>query len=201
VAERLATFWNTEPSAICAYEPGTRRTSQCGLLAPDNAFYCRADGTVYWDRRVMTPSHERGWLAPVVVGAHEWGHVHQQRHGMLRPGRPQRANELHADCQAGAYVALEQAAGHFEAEHVAQALDTLCYFADAPGWSGAHGSCQTRALAFRTGYAGAKERAAQLCRAENPVPMVLELCADPLPEDYAPSSPSRERSGDPSIFL
>jgi len=85
----------------------------------DNAFYCRLDDSVAWDR---DPQHlvpalgsKYGSFLVTMVFAHEFGHVVQQRLGIFDQDRATIFDESQADCASGAFTAwaLQSKAPHF----------------------------------------------------------------------------------------
>jgi predicted metalloprotease len=109
-AAMLAQIWRELPDSaarVVAYSDS--QPTGCGLLGPDNAFYCAHDDTIYYDawfaavvRAMVAAELETdGDHAVFAILAHEWGH---RIYGRLRPGTagiPVFA-ELTADCLAGA---------------------------------------------------------------------------------------------------
>ncbi len=92
----------------------------------DNAFYCRLDDSVAWDR---DPNHlvpllgsKYGSFLVAMVFAHEFGHVVQQRLGIFNQDRATIYDESQADCAAGAFTAW---ALQFQAPHFRPTTDTL----------------------------------------------------------------------------
>lgn len=90
----------------------------------DNAFFCRLDDSIAWDR---ASSHLIGAIAKsagsagnLLIGmafAHEFGHALQYRLGIFSKDLPTIDTESQADCAAGAWVAsvLNNQAAHFRA--------------------------------------------------------------------------------------
>ncbi|MCW2490688.1 MAG: putative metalloprotease [Frankiales bacterium] len=85
----------------------------------DNAFYCRADDSVAYDRSdqhlVPTLGRKYGSFIVAAVIAHEWGHAIQQRLGIFDQNLPTIVTESQADCAAGAFIRTvqDQRARHF----------------------------------------------------------------------------------------
>jgi predicted metalloprotease len=87
----------------------------------DNAFYCRLDDSVAYDRNpkhlVPLLGQKYGAFMVAAVIAHEWGHAIQQRLGIfdLSPEPPTIVTESQADCAAGAFIrsVQDQQAAHF----------------------------------------------------------------------------------------
>jgi len=88
------------PVEIVAYE-GRARSSGCGSLSSENAWYCHADNTIYYDSNFFRYLFRHmGRAAPSFILAHEWGHHIQSQ--VVLPGVSVRA-ELQADCYAGVF--------------------------------------------------------------------------------------------------
>ena len=163
-AGRLTGLWQTAPTTLCAYTQGT--ASACGMLGPQNAFYCPGDNGIFWDYDFLSEqSTEHGDFAPVVIMAHEWGHRNQEALGLFGGTRVQVMNELHADCQAGIFAAVEEASGNLQMGDVEAAWSSLCAYGGTASWfdPAGHGSCQERVDAFHWGYVSARSNLAELC--------------------------------------
>ncbi len=128
VVNRLMTLWRTYPTnGICSYgREGS--IGACGALGPNNAFYCVLSDSISWDYNFLN-LQERQFnnFAPVVIIAHEWGHLNQARNGLSpNPMRLGRQNELHADCQAGIFAAVEESVGNLQPGDLNAAFLSLC---------------------------------------------------------------------------
>jgi hypothetical protein len=178
VARELAILWNTEPSSICGYFSGA---NGCGPLAPNNAFYCRNDDSISYHMPFMDQmSAQRGDFVPVVILAHEWGHLNQARAGLFNPTRATIQNELHADCQAGIFTAVEELQGHLEVGDAQAAFQAFCDFGDpATPWFNPdpHGNCADRTSSFVRGYNAGKAFADSIC-SPNGFATMLQACAN-----------------------
>ena len=132
----------------------------CGPSAPNNAFYCPADNSVYYDRSFLeTQLQETGDYGPVFILAHEWGHSVQANLGILQdPRRFTIQNELQADCLAGVYTRSAQDRQLLEAGDLEEAIASLLNAGDPQGtpWYDpqAHGTSQQRIDAFQRGIGG-----------------------------------------------
>ncbi len=101
------------PGRVVAYSDS--QPTACGVLGPDNAFYCVHDDAIYYDewfvaaiRQMVAQQLESdGDLAVFAILAHEWGH---RVYARFRPdgGGISAFAELTADCLGGA--ALREAA-------------------------------------------------------------------------------------------
>ncbi len=108
-----------------------------------------------------TQAATHGDFAVVTVLAHEWGHVNQKALEMREDGATT-GLELHADCQAGAFAAAEQAVGNLDSGDLTESFSSLCAAAD-PTDAGAHGTCEERSAAFSHGYRGAIAQLPNVC--------------------------------------
>ena len=113
LARRTAgSFWADEmPRQGPAYQPPSAFTMYdnalivCGdTLPPNNAVYMGCSRGLYFHRPFMESLFRRGDFIPVVVVAHEWGHLAQHTLGFLESLDFAIARELQADCFAGAYA-------------------------------------------------------------------------------------------------
>lgn len=110
--EVIDEFWRGQFSdAAKDYEPPrgfvtytAESDTPCGPTVPGNAFYCRDSHSLYFDRDLLDREFQRGDFGPVVVIAHEWGHMVQDELGILADGRFSIQTELQADCLAGAFA-------------------------------------------------------------------------------------------------
>lgn len=181
VTGRLSTIWRNQPRYICVYS-FNGATTGCGPAAPNNAFYCGIDDSISWHGEFMNQQFfVLGDFAPAVVAAHEWGHLNQARTGLLgSPLRVQKQNELHADCQAGIFAAIEESVGNLQAQDINEAFRSLCLAGD-PAWAwynpNGHGTCNERVSAFTHGYTSAKQQLDSLCGG-NPQTAMLAICAN-----------------------
>jgi predicted metalloprotease len=122
-------------AAIVAYTDS--QATGCGVLGPDNAFYCLPDDTIYYDAwfaaavraMVAVDLESDGDHAVFAILAHEWGH---RIYGRLRPGTagiPVFA-ELAADCLAGAAMHVLDDRVPVAAEDTAEAALALRLLGD-----------------------------------------------------------------------
>ena len=179
VVNELVTFWGTQPALICGYDGFFGTITACGPTVPNNAFYCPLDDTIGWDRLFMNRQTLLfGDFASVSIVAHEWGHLNQERVGILGPPRLQIQNELHADCQAGIAAAVAEARGLLDPGDLNEAFFAFCVAGDPVGFfdPDGHGDCLTRVNAFNHGLLEGRERIGPLCTT-NPLPQMQEICS------------------------
>lgn len=136
--------------------------SRCGRLPMNNAVYCTADHTIYFDAvffvRVMKAVGRNlgtdGDMAIIFILAHEWGHAAQ---GMMRMRFPYPMQyEENADCTAGAFTGYAAQQKWLEEGDLEEALTVLHVFGDELpyGAKGRHGSGEERMARFRRGLNG-----------------------------------------------
>ena len=131
----------------------------CGQSEMNNASYCQADHTIYFDAifftRLMKGVGEAngsdGDMAIIFVLAHEWGHAVQGMTGTL--SSTSILNETNADCTAGAFTLFAYQQGNLEKGDIEEAVYTISNFGDelpfdAPG---AHGDPVVRLSMFKRG--------------------------------------------------
>ena len=89
------------------------------------------------------------------------------------------AAELHADCQAGMFAAVEERDGLLDVGDVCEAFRGLCAAGDpfeSPWFQpGAHGTCEQRTQAFETGYQGMKALLDEDCET-TPAAAIQRIC-------------------------
>lgn len=136
--------------------------SGCGTLPMNNAAYCPADHTIYFDAvffvRVMKVIGQNlktdGDMAIIFILAHEWGHAVQ---GMTRMKFQFPIQfEENADCTAGAFTRYASEQKWLETGDLEEALTVLAVFGDQLpyGASGEHGSGDERVAKFKRGLRG-----------------------------------------------
>lgn len=135
-----ATIWLDQISAALFRDAGERYITPrvvgydgtlmtpCGRMPSDNAYACRTDGTIYYDRTFLSglmvatslrlPSD--GGTAPVLGIAHEWGHELQFLLGLDYTDAVDRS-ERDADCLAGVLLARAQVLGRLRAGDLEEA--------------------------------------------------------------------------------
>ena len=173
-------FINVEPRLfqtpkVLAYR--NTQHSACGPLTSNNAFFCPADNTIYYDELFLAAMMKSaaaslgsdGDYAAVVIIAHEWGHAAayaEGRHRRIYPFGKLQSEQL-ADCLAGVVTRLAERDGKLapgdvaEAEFIIYRLGTVDLAGNAPktlqdGFKrlASHGEPADRLRAFRHGYGG-----------------------------------------------
>lgn len=129
--------------------------SPCGPLVLNNAFYCPANGGVYYDA-VFLESYlsSVGDMAPAFIVSHEIGHHVSWSLGWT-PLITQKENELQADCFGGAWARSADDRGLLESGDLEEAVVALILVGD-PDYTWfdpvGHGTAQQRVTAFAIGY-------------------------------------------------
>lgn len=142
-----------------------------------NAGFCRSHNEIGWDRGPLLTglSEKYGEMAPVVVLAHEFGHVVQYQTGMNATQAPTIVLEQQADCYAGVFLrhVAEGSGQHFTmntTDGLGSALAVLVGIRDSPDpdvFAGAqHGSAFERVTAFQEGFGGDPLACARIDAAE-----------------------------------
>lgn len=125
-----------------------------------NAFYCGTVDALAWDRAALLPvlKEHYGEAAVVMVLAHEFGHVVQQRTGFDVAASEPVLTEAMADCYSGSFIRWA-ADGHshqlrISKQELDNAMRALTIFRDPVGQGPAkeHGTAFDRAAAFQDGY-------------------------------------------------
>jgi predicted metalloprotease len=131
----------------------------CGLSVLNNAFYCGASNTIYYDYNFINRMYSTvGDYAAVSIIAHEWGHLVQAQLGISRGNNFSIQMELQADCFAGAYTKYAESKHELEEGDIEEAGVGLFNAGDPKGmaWfaSEAHGKPMQRIGSFLDGYKG-----------------------------------------------
>lgn len=134
-------------------------TTACGTAVMNNAFYCPASNSIYFDAGFVRKFYEEvGDYAAVSIIAHEWGHLVQAQLGINRGNSFSIQMELQADCLAGAYTLYAERAGELEEGDMEEAGVGLFNAGDQKGtpWFSpqAHGRPMKRIGSFLDGYKG-----------------------------------------------
>ncbi|MDT7727522.1 MAG: hypothetical protein QOI21_4098 [Actinomycetota bacterium] len=178
--------------ALLSYDSnGTEQKTACGSTKGlVNAFYCRSDDSVAWDRGVLLPMLEKrfGTMSVVTVLAHEFGHAVQFRLGDkagITKNTSTIVTEQQADCFAGGYFrwVAEGRSDYYRvstAEGLNQVLAALFFIRDQAGDSaterGAHGTAFDRTFAFQTGF----EKTPKDCAAMNEANVKARITEQPF---------------------
>ncbi len=126
---------------IVGYQDSIR--TACGVLQPDNAYACRLDGSIYYDRafiaylmrRAANKSGSDGSTAVIFPIAHEWGHALQYMLGLNYTSVDM--SEHDADCLAGVLIAASRAGAPLQPAELADARYTMGLLGDPPMATGA----------------------------------------------------------------
>jgi predicted metalloprotease len=148
----------------------------CGVMMPNNAGYCYADNTIYFDDVFVTAQEKAagqalgtdGDMAGLGIIAHEMGHAVAMQLGHV--SRVSYQNESTADCLAGAFAQHASKDGSLEKGDVEEAEFGMASAGDpTPELTGdrradqrilarlemdSHGTRQQRVQNFRTGLNG-----------------------------------------------
>jgi len=159
---------------LVRYRSAVRST--CGIMQPNNAAYCPAENTIYYDEvfvaaQAKTAAAELGTdgdMAGIGVIAHEMGHAAAIQLGFSSPVAYD--NEAVADCFAGAFARHADENGSLEPGDVEEAFFGMAAAADpTPQLTGnrrvdrriltraalmGHGTREQRMGNFRTGLEG-----------------------------------------------
>jgi predicted metalloprotease len=159
---------------IARYRSAVR--TPCGVMMRNNAGYCSADNTIYFDDVFVTAQAKAagealgtdGDMAGLGIIAHEMGHAVAIQLG--HASRVSYQNESVADCLAGAFAKQAQADGSLEPGDLQEALFGMESAGDpTPRLTGddridqrilarmemvGHGTKEQRAQNFRTGFDG-----------------------------------------------
>jgi hypothetical protein len=126
-----------DTAPVVAYSDS--QSTACGVLGPENAFYCVHDDAIYYDawfaaavRAMVAQELESdGDHAVFAILAHEWGHRIYTRFRKGTAGIPVFA-ELTADCLAGAALREAGRAGSLAADDTAEVVLALQLLGDQP---------------------------------------------------------------------
>jgi predicted metalloprotease len=148
----------------------------CGVMMPNNAGYCYADNTIYFDDVFVTAQEKAaaralgtdGDMAGLGIIAHEMGHAVAMQLGDV--SRVSYQNEATADCLAGAFAQHSSKDGSLEKGDVEEAEFGMASAGDpTPELTGnqrvdqrilahlaadSHGTREQRVQNFRTGFTG-----------------------------------------------
>jgi predicted metalloprotease len=164
---------------------GSRAGTGCGTITANNAYFCSADNTIYYDVNFLRELRQNagqmtgtdGDYAPIAAVGHELGHAvltHLQPYATQRQGWSYRVDgigqERIADCLSGSSTRSAEAAGLLDRTDLKEALAVMEIVGTpelaAPtlrAWirlhSELHPAPQVRKDMFRAGY----ERGAMAC--------------------------------------
>lgn len=178
VVSRLETLWGSKPAFICAYN-SYNSLSSC-LSVPNDAYYCFFDDSISWDFNFLNGiSVNYGEAASNAFIAHEWGHVNQSRAGLFGANGSTKALELHADCQAGMFMAFEYDSGRISLDDVEATRVLFSQIGDPylSSWGdvSSHGTGIERVQAFDVGFTSSLENLEELCF-DDPIALMRLVC-------------------------
>ena len=136
----------------------TEIETECGTAVLNNAFYCPIDHSIYYDANFLNEELEsNGDFGPVLILAHEWGHLVQGLLGILDDDELLTIDtELQADCLAGVWAADADGRGLLEEGDFQEGISTLFSVGDprdTPFFDpAAHGTSGQRIDAFKDGF-------------------------------------------------
>lgn len=159
-------FWASQfENENISYEPPlkfesytTEVETECGPALLNNAFYCGADHSIHYDLNLFRDQLEsNGDFAPVLILAHEWGHLVQGLLGILDDNELLTIQtELQADCLAGVWAADADARDMLDEGDFKEGISTLFDVGDSfdtPFFDpSAHGTPGQRIDAFTKGF-------------------------------------------------
>lgn len=158
---RFFTQSYSPPTVEGVYDGEGPDAPTCGgePLSADNAYYCKPDDFVAWDRGLLEKGFATGDSWVYLVVSHEWGHAVQAR---LSTELQTQNAELQADCLAGAtlYGASQQGDLTFDAGDEKELVKALTELADETAWTQTadHGDAFERVEAFNAGRRGGVQR-------------------------------------------
>ena len=159
---------------LVRYRGGTM--SSCGVMQANNAGYCPADNTIYFDEIFVAAQAKNaareigtdGDMAAIGIVAHEFGHAVAIQLGYA--SRYTYQNESVADCLAGSFALYAERQGSLEDGDLEEAFFGMAAAADpTPRLTGdmrtdrrirrvaalmGHGTREQRTANFRRGYEG-----------------------------------------------
>jgi uncharacterized protein len=136
----------------------TEILTECGPAELNNAFYCPVDHSIYYDSNFLAEELEsNGDFGPVLIIAHEWGHLVQSLLGILDDEDLLTIQtELQADCMAGVWAADADERGLLDEGDFDEGIITLFRVGDprdTPFFDpAAHGRSGERITAFEDGF-------------------------------------------------
>lgn len=168
VLYRLNSYWNAEvterhrryapaPIVIAWDREGARPECGSTRAPPEDAEFCGRQNTIVFDEPgfVLPFYREIGPVAAATVLAHEWGHLVQDRLGVIERFDEVVQKELNADCLAGVWAQAMIQAGAIARDELREATNELYATGDAPSvrWQSpdAHGTGDQRVRSFDLG--------------------------------------------------
>lgn len=155
-----------DPLALRVFDEGEIPVSACVSASSADippAFYCPIDSTMAVSTEFLAGmAVEHGYIAPLVVVAHEWGHHIQYLLGTSDD--IDKRNELQADCFAGLYLRHLVDANIIAASDIAGSIGLVFDAGDDPALPRAwydpdvHGWSNQRRQALGTAYVTGDER-------------------------------------------
>ena len=164
-------FWETQfANESIVYEPPLKFEAydeevetECGTASLNNAFYCGVDHSIWYDMNFMEDQLDsNGDFAPVLILAHEWGHLVQSILGILGDTELLTIQtELQADCLAGVWSADADSREMLQEGDFEEGIVALFNVGDPRGTDffdpQAHGRAGDRINAFQDGFEGGLE--------------------------------------------
>ena len=122
-------------------------STPCGVVVSGNAYACRVNGSIYYDRAFLATLMASaasalgtdGDVAAIFPIAHEWGHAIQYMLKLDYTSSPSRI-ESDADCLAGAIIGISAKDGYLERGDVEEAEYALNMAGDPPLVTGIWGA-------------------------------------------------------------
>ncbi len=160
-------FWRAKmtgyhsPKQVISYRTGIG--SDCGYLQPQlGAVYCPASNSIYYNydflneilKKYSENQRAPKNYGPIIVMAHEWGHLAQWQKYSDNSRRPTIEKEQEADCLAGAYTKYAREESQLLEDGDAEvAARTLYSMGDELSWfdPNAHGTPEMRVAAYTRG--------------------------------------------------
>ena len=147
---RTATGWLDQISSELFAQAGERyltprvvgydnnAVTGCGRIEADNAYACRSDRTIYYDRTFLaglvsataSKLHTDGDMAAIFAIAHEWGHELQYLLGLDYTNAVDRS-ESDADCLGGVLLSRAERLGKLQAGDMEEARFSIGFIGDS----------------------------------------------------------------------
>jgi predicted metalloprotease len=179
------------PTDVIAYEGASPIDTPCGETEEENAMFCPANKTIYYDVTWLEQEYDKSQnngFSVVGTIAHEWGHYVQDlldKELDLTEGHYSIIVELQADCLAGNFARyLYDGNGTLEMtpEDLQEGIDSFYDQGDEESvrWDDedAHGSSKQRIDAFLTGY----NQTADVCLDSEQIAAISNVDENATPE-------------------